>query len=107
MRSIAIINQKGGVGKTTTAVNLSSALAAAGHSVCLLDLDPQAHASLHLGVALSEQEPSIYEVLLGHATIADVHRQLSPTLSLVPSHLNLAAAELELAGEVGQRGYSA
>jgi chromosome partitioning protein len=102
MRSIAIINQKGGVGKTTTAVNLSSALSAAGHRVCLIDLDPQSHASLHLGVALSEQEPSIYDVLLGEATIPQVRRQVSPNLWLVPSHLNLAAAELELAGEVGR-----
>jgi chromosome partitioning protein len=51
MRSIAVINQKGGVGKTTTAVNLSAAIAAMGHRVCLVDLDPQAHASLHLGIA--------------------------------------------------------
>jgi chromosome partitioning protein len=102
MRSIAIINQKGGVGKTTTAVNLSTALAAEGQRVCLIDLDPQSHASLHLGVALAEQEASVYDVLLGNATIPDVRRQLTPNLWLVPSHLNLAAAELELAGEVGR-----
>jgi len=102
MRSIAIINQKGGVGKTTTAVNLSAALSSAGHKVCLIDLDPQAHASLHLGVALSDQEPSVYEVLLGNAAVGEVRRQLTPHLWLVPSHLNLAAAELELAGEVGR-----
>ncbi|MDA1054638.1 MAG: AAA family ATPase [Planctomycetota bacterium] len=102
MRSIAIINQKGGVGKTTTAVNLSAALAAEGHRVCIVDLDPQAHASLHLGIALAEGAPSIYDVLTSDTRIADVKRQVSDRLSIVPSHLDLAAAELELAGEVGR-----
>jgi chromosome partitioning protein len=102
MRSIAIINQKGGVGKTTTAVNLSAALAAEGHRVCIVDLDPQAHASLHLGIALAEGVPSIYDVLTGDVRIADVKRQVNDNLSIVPSHLDLAAAELELAGEVGR-----
>lgn len=102
MRSIAIINQKGGVGKTTTAVNLSAALAEAGRSVCVLDLDPQSHASLHFGVALSEKEASVYDVLVGEASLTEVCRGVSERLSLVPSHLNLAAAELELAGEVGR-----
>ena len=102
MRSIAIMNQKGGVGKTTTAVNLSAALVDEGRTVCLVDLDPQAHASLHLGVAMAEGEPSIYEVLLGNATIGDVRRKLAENLWIVPSHINLAAAELELAGEVGR-----
>lgn len=102
MRSIAIINQKGGVGKTTTAVNLSAALAAAGHRVCIVDLDPQAHASLHLGIALAEGVPSIYDVLTSEVRIADVKRQVHDNLSIIPSHLDLAAAELELAGEVGR-----
>ena len=62
MRSIAIINQKGGVGKTTTAVNVAAAMAAEGNRVCVIDLDPQAHASLHLGLTLSPDEPSIYDV---------------------------------------------
>lgn len=102
MRSIAIINQKGGVGKTTTAVNLAAALADAGQRVCLLDLDPQAHASLHLGLALSDQEHSIYQVLTGDATLADVRQQVGDNLWVVPAHLDLAAAEMELAGEVGR-----
>ena len=59
MRSIAVLNQKGGVGKTTTAVNLSAALAEKGQRVCLVDLDPQSHASLHLGLALADDDRSI------------------------------------------------
>jgi chromosome partitioning protein len=102
MRSIAIINQKGGVGKTTTAVNLSAALAELGQRVCLIDLDPQAHASLHLGVPPQRQGTSMYDVLVGQATLSDVRQAINTNLSLVPSHIDLAAAELELAGEVGR-----
>jgi chromosome partitioning protein len=102
MRAIAVMNQKGGVGKTTTAVNLSAALAESGQRVCLIDLDPQAHASLHLGVALRDGEPSVYDVLTGDRLLADVRRTINERLSLVPAHLDLAAAEVELAGEVGR-----
>lgn len=102
MRSIAVMNQKGGVGKTTTAVNLSAALAAAGQRVCLIDLDPQAHASLHLGVLLRDGERSVYDVLTGDLRFADVRRQFDERLSLVPAHLDLAAAEVELAGQAGK-----
>jgi chromosome partitioning protein len=102
MRSIAVMNQKGGVGKTTSAVNLSAALAAAGQRVCLIDLDPQAHASLHVGVSLRDGESSIYEVLTGNVSFAEVRRQIDERLWLVPAHLDLAASEVELAGEVGR-----
>jgi chromosome partitioning protein len=102
VRAIAIMNQKGGVGKTTTAVNLSAALAESGQRVCLVDLDPQAHASLHLGVVLRDGEPSVYDVLTGDKLLADVRRTIGERLSLVPAHLDLAAAEVELAGEVGR-----
>jgi chromosome partitioning protein len=102
MRSIAVINQKGGVGKTTTAVNLSAAIAAQGHRVCLIDLDAQAHASLHLGVAVEDHQPSVYEVMTGDRTLADVRLPVGENLWLVPAHLNLAATEIELAGEVGR-----
>ncbi len=102
MRSIAILNQKGGVGKTTTAVNLSAALAEAGQRVCLIDLDPQAHASLHLGVVMDDEEPSIYDVLTRDCSIAEVRQQVADNLWVIPAHLNLAAAEMELANEVGR-----
>ncbi|HTQ40659.1 MAG TPA: AAA family ATPase [Pirellulales bacterium] len=102
MRSLAVLNQKGGVGKTTTAVNLSAALAAAGHRVCLIDLDPQAHATLHLGLTPGEQGHSIYEVLLGDTALIAAQRQVVENLWLVGSHIDLAAAEVELAGVVGR-----
>ncbi|TWT80666.1 Soj-like protein [Planctomycetes bacterium CA13] len=102
MRSIAVINQKGGVGKTTSAVNLAAALADSGHRVCLVDLDPQAHASLHLGIAAVDGEPSMYEVLCGDASIGQARRRINDKLCVIPSNLDLAAAELELAGEVGR-----
>src|SRR5438045_1044382 len=102
MRSIAVMNQKGGVGKTTTAVNLSAALADAGQRVCVIDLDPQAHASLHLGITIFDGQPSVYEVLTGDLAFADVRKQIADRLWLVPAHLDLAAAEVELAGEVGR-----
>ena len=96
MRSIAIMNQKGGVGKTTTAVNLSAALADMGHRVCLVDLDPQAHATLHLGVEPRDDEPSIYHLLTQNTRTGETCRQVAENLWLIPSSLDLAAAEVEL-----------
>jgi len=102
MRKIAVLNQKGGVGKTTTAVNMAAALAAHDKKVCVVDLDPQAHASLHLGVTLSAEETSIYDLLCGDASLGDVRRTVTDNLSIIPASLDLAAAEMELAGEVGR-----
>lgn len=102
MRSIAILNQKGGVGKTTTAVNLSAALAATGQRVCLIDLDPQAHATLHLGLQPARDEQSVYDVLTSDAQLADVWREAAENLWVVGSHIDLAAAEVELVGVVGR-----
>src|SRR5262245_26125231 len=99
MRWIAVMNQKGGVGKTTTAVNLSAALAAAGKRVFLVDLDPQAHASLHLGVTIRDGEKSTYDVLAGSSGFAEVRREVGDRLWLAPAYLDLAAAAAELAGE--------
>ncbi len=102
MRSIAVMNQKGGVGKTTTAVNLSAALADCGLRVCLIDLDPQAHATLHVGLEPLPEQPSIYDVLSNRASLADVRQQVSENLWVVGSTLDLAAAEIELSGVVGR-----
>lgn len=102
MRRIAVINQKGGVGKTTTTVNLAAALARAGRRVCVADLDPQAHASTHLGVELDGTVPSLYDVLVSNKPLASVRKAAGEGLWLVPSDINLAAAEVELAGIVGR-----
>jgi chromosome partitioning protein len=102
MRRIAIINQKGGVGKTTTAVNLAAALARSGRRVCLLDLDPQAHATTHLGIEPDGTSASMYDVLIDARPLAEVRRQAEDNLWVVGSDINLAAAEVELAGVVGR-----
>jgi chromosome partitioning protein len=102
MRTIAVMNQKGGVGKTTTAVNLSAALADGGHRVCLVDLDPQAHATLHLGMSPRPGDTTIYDVLVADAPLSAARTQVADNLLLVASQIDLAAAEVELAGVVGR-----
>ena len=102
MRRIAVLNQKGGVGKTTTTVNLSAALANTGKRVCVLDLDPQAHATTHLGLEPDGTLPSLYDVLVNSKPLAEVRREADANLWLCPSDINLAAAEVELAGVVGR-----
>ena len=102
MRSIAIMNQKGGVGKTTTAVNVSAALANTGAKVCLIDLDPQAHATLHFNIEPQAKIDSIYDVLVDDLSLAEVRKQTDENLWLIPAHLDLAAAEVELASKIGR-----
>ena len=102
MRSIAIINQKGGVGKTTTAVNLCAALAREGQRVGLIDMDPQAHASLHLGLDPKSPVPTMYDLLTGDVRMSDLWQPAEENLCVAASHIDLAAAEVELAGVVGR-----
>jgi chromosome partitioning protein len=102
LRIISLINQKGGVGKTTTTVNLAAALAREGQRVCIIDMDPQAHSTTHLGVDQDSDHPSVYDCLLKQTPLADVRREIEPNLCLIPSDLNLAGAEVELAGVVGR-----
>ncbi|MCL4111142.1 UNVERIFIED_CONTAM: hypothetical protein GTU68_058908 [Idotea baltica] len=102
MRTIAVMNQKGGVGKTTTSVNLSAALAAKGHRVCALDLDPQGHTSFHFGVEAVGNTPTVYDIFSGERKMADVRTMVGKNLWIVPSNIDLAGVEIELARTKGR-----
>jgi chromosome partitioning protein len=102
MRSIAVANQKGGVGKTTTSVNLAVALARMGKRVCLVDLDPQAHATLHAGVMPGSHPVSAYDVLVAGQPLAAALVPAGENLWVVPSHIDLSAVEVALAGRSGR-----
>ncbi|MBO4284831.1 MAG: ParA family protein [Alphaproteobacteria bacterium] len=99
MKTIAVTNRKGGVGKTTTAINIATAMAAIGKKVVLVDLDPQGNATTSLGLNKNKIEFSIYDVLLGNADVAHVLKPtLVPLFDIVPAKPDLAAAEVELIG---------
>ena len=102
MRRIAVINQKGGVGKTTTTANVGAALARAGSRVLLVDLDPQAHLSLYFGVELSDTDLSVYDVLTNSTPIRDVARKIDENVTLVPADIDLAGADAALVSVTGR-----
>jgi chromosome partitioning protein len=102
-RIVAIINQKGGSGKTTTAVNLGAYLARFGKSVLLIDLDPQANSTIHLGLKPHEVERSVYDVLMDERLFSDIIRRTAvDNLVIAPANINLSGVEIELAGMVGR-----
>jgi len=99
-RVLALANQKGGVGKTTTAINLGTALAAIGEQVLIIDLDPQGNASTGLGIDRKSRRRSTYDVLIGEAALRDaIHETAVPRLHIVPSTMDLSGLELEIAQE--------
>jgi chromosome partitioning protein len=96
---IAVASQKGGVGKTTTAINLSACAAEAGRRILLVDIDPQGNAASGLGLIVDESEPTLYEVLIGNLPTAQaIRRDILPNLDILPSGQKLSGAEVELVG---------
>jgi chromosome partitioning protein len=102
MRTIAVLNQKGGVGKTTTVVNTAAALAATGLKVVAIDLDPQAHLTIHLGVEPETIESGSYKVLIQSANLEEEILFVRPNLWLLPANIHLVGAESELVSVVGR-----
>lgn len=98
-RTIAIANQKGGVGKTTTSINLSASLAEMGKKVLVIDTDPQGNTTSGFGINKNELENTVYELILGECSIQEcIIKDIVPRVSIIPSNVNLAATEIELIG---------
>lgn len=102
MRTIAVLNQKGGVGKTTTVANTSAALALAGKKVLALDLDPQAHLTIHLGIDPGSVSGGTYHVMIQNSALAEQIMLVRPNLWILPTNIDLVGAEAELAGMPGR-----
>ncbi len=102
MRTIAVINQKGGVGKTTTTVNLAAGLAAEGQKVLAIDLDPQSHLTINFGAEPRSEVGGVYGVMRESSSIDKTALKVRKNLWLVPSHIDLAGAEVELVSVVGR-----
>jgi chromosome partitioning protein len=102
MRVIALMNQKGGVGKTTTSVNLGAALAEQGQRVCLIDLDPQAHLTINYGIDPTAAVVTLYHVLVEERSILEAMVKVGDHVAVVPGSIDLAAAEIELVSVIGR-----
>jgi chromosome partitioning protein len=104
-RTIAVANEKGGVGKTATVINLGAALSKVGHRVLLVDMDPQANTTRGMGIALAEGAPSVYDLISGNGAPAAAEVVVSSAwdrLDVLPSHVDLTGAEVELVDEAGR-----